>query len=147
MELDEVGRREVLQATDGVLWWVPVCDMWSEPVIPNLRWLVPVCRGGVITVQEASCGGWDMMNCGGLDMSGTGDSEYVLPSSNTSDTRALAGVSSGPLRPLGVMSDHKVEQALISRIESMASDEARQCLIRMTRNTDKPMDELDDNGD
>lgn len=133
MELDDVRREKVLQATDEVLWWVPVCDMWSEPVIPNLRWLVPLCRGGVITVREASCRGWNMMSCGGLDMLGTGDSGYVLSSSNTNDTRALAGVSSGPLKPLGVMSDYEVEQALICRIESMDSDEARQWLIRMTQ--------------
>lgn len=51
--LDKYQRNEVHQTTDEEPLWVPISRLWSEPVIPNLRWLVPFCYDPDIDAEQA----------------------------------------------------------------------------------------------
>lgn len=56
--LDRVERDSVRMTTDEEPVWVPMNRLWSLPVLPNLRWLVPLCydpdidAGELITMRD-----------------------------------------------------------------------------------------------
>lgn len=50
--LDAKQRDEIRAATDEEPVWIPMSRLWATPVIPNLRWLVPLCYDPDLDVGE-----------------------------------------------------------------------------------------------